>query len=160
MYCQMQLRIKQIWYILNRPRKLLSTFKWISRWIMGERDTCWSIQNFAQTSGNINIGEICYPRILLLFFLLCYNVQILLHGFDCPKMTSYTPIEEGKNLIPNGNKWITSLSCHELLLIMISQLQSELIHSKKKKYFQAPFLVLQLVTNRGLVSVPGRTYQC
>ena len=27
-------------------------------------------------------------------------------------------------------------------------------HSKKKKYFQAPFLVLQLVTNMELVSVP------
>ena len=31
------------------------------------------------------------------------------------------------------------------------------IHSKKKKYFRAPFLVLQVVTNRGLYSVPGRT---
>ena len=31
------------------------------------------------------------------------------------------------------------------------------IHSKNKKYFQAPFLVLQIVINRGLVSVPGRT---
>ena len=30
-------------------------------------------------------------------------------------------------------------------------------HSKKKKYFRAPFLVLQVVTNRGLYSVPGRT---
>ena len=28
---------------------------------------------------------------------------------------------------------------------------------KNKKYFQAPFLVLQLVTNRGLVPVPERT---
>ena len=27
----------------------------------------------------------------------------------------------------------------------------------EKKYFQAPFLVLQLVTNRGLMSVLGRT---
>ena len=31
---------------------------------------------------------------------------------------------------------------------------------KNKKYFQGPFLVLQLVTNRGLVSVSGRTDQC
>ena len=31
--------------------------------------------------------------------------------------------------------------------------------SKKKMYFQAPFLVLQLVTNRGLVTVPKRTNQ-
>ena len=30
-------------------------------------------------------------------------------------------------------------------------------HSKNKRYFQAPFSVLQLVTYRGLVSVPGRT---
>ena len=28
---------------------------------------------------------------------------------------------------------------------------------RKKKYFRAPFLVLQVVTNRGLYSVPGRT---
>ena len=28
-------------------------------------------------------------------------------------------------------------------------------HALRKKYFQAPFLVLQLVTNRGLNSVPG-----
>ena len=28
---------------------------------------------------------------------------------------------------------------------------------RKKKYFRAPFLVLQLVTNRGLVPVSGRT---
>ena len=33
------------------------------------------------------------------------------------------------------------------------------LHSKNTKYFQAPFLVLQLVTNRGLVSVPGWTNQ-
>ena len=32
-------------------------------------------------------------------------------------------------------------------------------HSKNKKYFQEPFLVLQFITNRGLVSVPGRTKQ-
>ena len=32
-----------------------------------------------------------------------------------------------------------------------------LLHSMKKEYFQAPFLVLQIVTNRGLYSVPGRT---
>ena len=32
-------------------------------------------------------------------------------------------------------------------------------HSKYKKYFQAPLLVLQLVTNRGLMSVPGWTNQ-
>ena len=31
------------------------------------------------------------------------------------------------------------------------------IHSKNKEYFQTPFLVLQFVTNRELVSVPGRT---
>ena len=31
--------------------------------------------------------------------------------------------------------------------------------SKKKTYFQAPFLVLQLVTYKGLVPVPGRTNQ-
>ena len=30
----------------------------------------------------------------------------------------------------------------------------ESLHSKKK-YFRAPFLVLQVVTNRGLVPVPG-----
>ena len=30
-------------------------------------------------------------------------------------------------------------------------------HSKNKKHFRAPFLVLQLAMNRGLVSVPGRT---
>ena len=30
-------------------------------------------------------------------------------------------------------------------------------HSEKKKYFRGPFLVLQLVTNGGLYSVPGRT---
>ena len=33
------------------------------------------------------------------------------------------------------------------------------IHSKDKKYLQAPFLVLQLVTNSVLVSVPGGTNQ-
>ena len=32
-------------------------------------------------------------------------------------------------------------------------------HSKNKKFYQEPFLVLQLVTNRGLVSVTGRTNQ-
>jgi len=32
-----------------------------------------------------------------------------------------------------------------------------LLHSKNKKYFKAPFLVLHFVTNRGLVSVNGRT---
>ena len=34
---------------------------------------------------------------------------------------------------------------------------SIVVHSKKKKYFRAPFLVLQVVTNRGLNWVPGRT---
>ena len=33
------------------------------------------------------------------------------------------------------------------------------VHPKNKRCFQAPFLVLQFVTNRGLVSVPGRTNQ-
>ena len=33
------------------------------------------------------------------------------------------------------------------------------LHSKNNKYFRAPFLVLQLVSNGGLVSVPGRTNQ-
>ena len=33
---------------------------------------------------------------------------------------------------------------------------SHLLHSENKKYFQEPFLVLQLVTKRGFVSVPGR----
>ena len=32
---------------------------------------------------------------------------------------------------------------------------STLLHSKKKQYFRAPFLVLQVVTNRGLYSVTG-----
>ena len=31
------------------------------------------------------------------------------------------------------------------------------LHSKKKKHFRAPFLVLQVVTNRELYSAPGRT---
>ena len=35
----------------------------------------------------------------------------------------------------------------------------DLPHPMNKKYFQKPFLVLQLVTNRGLMSVPGRTNQ-
>ena len=30
----------------------------------------------------------------------------------------------------------------------------DLLHSEKEKYFRAPFLVLQVVTNRGLYSVP------
>ena len=30
-------------------------------------------------------------------------------------------------------------------------------YAVRKKYFQAPYLVLQIVTNRGLYSVPGRT---
>ena len=30
------------------------------------------------------------------------------------------------------------------------------MHSKKKKYFRAPFPVLQVVTDRGLYSVSGR----
>ena len=33
------------------------------------------------------------------------------------------------------------------------------VHSRSNKYFQVPFLVLQLVISRGLVSVPGRTNQ-
>ena len=33
----------------------------------------------------------------------------------------------------------------------------DFLQSKKKKYFRAPFLVLQVVTNRGVYSVPGRT---
>ena len=32
-------------------------------------------------------------------------------------------------------------------------------HSKNKKYSQAPFMVLQFVTNRGFMSVPERTIQ-
>ena len=32
-----------------------------------------------------------------------------------------------------------------------------LLHFSNEKYFGVPFLVLQLVTNRLLVSVPGRT---
>ena len=35
-----------------------------------------------------------------------------------------------------------------------------MLHSESKKYFHIPFLVLQLVTNRGLMSVHGRTNQC
>ena len=31
------------------------------------------------------------------------------------------------------------------------------LYSRNKKNFKAPFVVLQLVTNRRLVSVPGRT---
>ena len=31
------------------------------------------------------------------------------------------------------------------------------MHPENQKYFQAPVMVLQLVTNRGLYSVPGRT---
>ena len=33
------------------------------------------------------------------------------------------------------------------------------IHFKNKRYFQVPVFVFQLVTNMGLVSVPGRTNQ-
>ena len=33
---------------------------------------------------------------------------------------------------------------------------SSALHSKNKKYFQIPFLVLQLVINRGLGSEPGK----
>ena len=44
-----------------------------------------------------------------------------------------------------------------LKFLATSQRDRTLMHSKKKKYFRAPFLVLQVVTNRGLYSVPGRT---
>ena len=42
---------------------------------------------------------------------------------------------------------------------VVSQSSIVLMHSKNKKYFQAPFLVLQLVANMGFASVPGKTYQ-
>ena len=37
------------------------------------------------------------------------------------------------------------------------KLDTNALYSKKTRYFRAPFLVLQVVTNRGLYSVPGRT---
>ena len=36
-----------------------------------------------------------------------------------------------------------------------SEMNKNKLHSKNKKYFQAPFLVLQFVTNRGLMSLSG-----
>ena len=41
--------------------------------------------------------------------------------------------------------------------LCFSNIPGLLCINSKKKYFQAPFLVLQLVTNRGLYLVPGRT---
>ena len=47
-----------------------------------------------------------------------------------------------------------ALSCPALPALLFHS-----FYTLQKKYFRAPFLVLQLVTNRGLVPVPGRTNQ-
>ena len=61
--------------------------------------------------------------------------------------------------------YVEHLNCLECLdiVVLLSLCSNRYIfisyqlHSKKKKYFQTTFLVLQLVTNKGLVSVLGRT---
>ena len=60
--------------------------------------------------------------------------------------------------------WLLLLVVVMWIVVMLAVVDSvgpgnAAVHSKNKKYFQAPFLVLQLVTNRGHVSVPGRTRQ-
>ena len=40
---------------------------------------------------------------------------------------------------------------------MVCCVAPTLVHSKKKKHFELPFLVLRLVTNRRLIPVPQRT---
>ena len=49
----------------------------------------------------------------------------------------------------------TSASFHQQMTLGSLMLPS--LHSENEKYFEAPFSVLQLITNRGLVLVPGRT---
>ena len=44
-------------------------------------------------------------------------------------------------------------------IVQLGSAQKSWAYSKNKKYFQAPFWVLQHVTNRGLASVPERTDQ-
>ena len=51
------------------------------------------------------------------------------------------------------------LIARALLSLLGDRLVKELLHSKNKKRFRTPFLILQLVRNRELVSVPGRTNQ-
>ena len=57
---------------------------------------------------------------------------------------------------------IRNTNVSTLKIVLITHRKTEPkgeLHSQNKKYIQAPFLVLQLVTNRGLQSVPGRTKQ-
>ena len=61
------------------------------------------------------------------------------------KQISGHPDRAGQNTMPTKEE----LTC---------SLHSTQPHSKNKKYFKGPFLVLQLVTNRGLVWVPGSQY--
>ena len=60
-----------------------------------------------------------------------------------------------------GDRISSLVACHRLLIILTFFLTGFLpmshLHSKNKKYFQAPFFGASVCHNRGLVSVPGRT---
>ena len=64
------------------------------------------------------------------------------------------------SMLRSGTKLtIPSMQTNCANKVMGDEHDSYLYTSKKKKYFRVPFLVLQLVTNKGLVPVLGRTNQ-
>ena len=80
-------------------------------------------------------------------------------GHSDPSRASVGPLWQGRPYKSHHESAVSQL----MLIFMgiasrlLSRPSGWPLHPENKKCFQEPFLVLQLVTNRGLYSVPGRT---